>query len=37
MFDCMIFLLTLYKTLSRIRPKGLNVLTVFMRDGATVI
>ncbi|KAJ7214450.1 hypothetical protein GGX14DRAFT_610916 [Mycena pura] len=36
LFDCMIFLLTLYKTLSRIRPKGLNVLTVFMRDGATL-
>ncbi|KAJ7191504.1 hypothetical protein GGX14DRAFT_701584 [Mycena pura] len=33
LFDCIIFLLTLYKTLSRDRPKGLNLLTVLMRDG----
>ncbi|KAJ7214479.1 hypothetical protein GGX14DRAFT_563292 [Mycena pura] len=33
LFDCMIFLLTLYKTLRRHRPAGLNLLTVLMRDG----
>ncbi|KAJ7214459.1 hypothetical protein GGX14DRAFT_63856 [Mycena pura] len=33
LFDCMIFSLTLYKTLSRRRPKGLNLLSLLMRDG----
>jgi len=33
LFDCMIFLLTLYKTLRRHRPAGFNLLTVLMRDG----
>ncbi|KAJ7214446.1 hypothetical protein GGX14DRAFT_610907 [Mycena pura] len=36
MFDCMIFLLTLYKTLGRRRPTGLDLLPVLMRDGGTV-
>ncbi|KAJ7205716.1 hypothetical protein GGX14DRAFT_458327, partial [Mycena pura] len=30
LFDCMIFSLTLYKTLSRRRPKGLNLLSLVM-------
>jgi len=34
LFDCMIFVLTLYKTLRRRRPPdGFNLLTVLMRDG----
>ncbi|KAJ7214451.1 hypothetical protein GGX14DRAFT_610917 [Mycena pura] len=33
LFDCMIFLLTLYKTLSRHIPTGPKLLTVLMRDG----
>ncbi|KAJ7214462.1 hypothetical protein GGX14DRAFT_696631 [Mycena pura] len=33
LFDCMIFLLTLHKTLRRRRSTGLNFLAVFMRDG----
>ncbi|KAJ7488266.1 hypothetical protein FB451DRAFT_1226852 [Mycena latifolia] len=32
-FDCMIFLLTLYKVFSRRRPNGTNLLTVLLRDG----
>ncbi|KAJ7488258.1 hypothetical protein FB451DRAFT_1226818, partial [Mycena latifolia] len=33
-FDCMIFLLTLYKVFSRRRPNGTNLLTVLLRDGS---
>ncbi|KAJ7214489.1 hypothetical protein GGX14DRAFT_444070 [Mycena pura] len=33
LFDCMVFSLTLYKTLSRRRPKGLNLVPLLMRDG----
>ncbi|KAJ7488254.1 hypothetical protein FB451DRAFT_1226808, partial [Mycena latifolia] len=32
-FDCMIFLLTLYKVFSRRRPSGTNLLTILLRDG----
>ncbi|KAJ7488259.1 hypothetical protein FB451DRAFT_1167715 [Mycena latifolia] len=33
-FDCMIFLLTLYKVFSGLRPNGTNLLTVLLRDGS---
>ncbi|KAJ6468128.1 hypothetical protein C8R47DRAFT_1200993 [Mycena vitilis] len=33
-FDCMIFLLTLYKVFSRRRPNGTDLLTVLLRDGS---
>ncbi|KAJ7698492.1 hypothetical protein B0H14DRAFT_3036789 [Mycena olivaceomarginata] len=32
-FDCMIFLLTLYKVFTRRRPNGGDLLTVLLRDG----
>ncbi|KAJ7131508.1 hypothetical protein C8R43DRAFT_1110720 [Mycena crocata] len=34
LFDCIIFLLTLYKVFSRRRPTGTDLLTVLLRDGA---
>ncbi|KAJ7713306.1 hypothetical protein B0H14DRAFT_3016718 [Mycena olivaceomarginata] len=33
-FDCMIFLLTLYKVFTRRRPNGGDLLTVLLRDGS---
>ncbi|KAJ7121495.1 hypothetical protein C8R44DRAFT_981612 [Mycena epipterygia] len=33
-FDCMIFLLTLYKVFTRRRPNGADLLTVLLRDGS---
>ncbi|KAJ7101348.1 hypothetical protein B0H15DRAFT_815760 [Mycena belliarum] len=33
-FDCMIFLLTLYKAFSRRRPIGTGLFTVLLRDGS---
>ncbi|KAJ7624336.1 hypothetical protein DFH06DRAFT_755755 [Mycena polygramma] len=33
-FDCMIFLLTLYKVFSRRRPNSTDLLTVLLRDGS---
>jgi hypothetical protein len=35
-FDCMIFLLTLYRALSRHHSSGMTLLTVLLRDGMQV-
>jgi hypothetical protein len=35
-FDCMIFLLTLYKVFSRRRQNGPELLTVLLRDGKEI-